>query len=224
MTDSCDILVYWYGRRHSISWYSSHVWMWELDYKESWVTKHWCFWTAVLEKTLESPFDSKEIPPAHPKGNQSWIFIGRTDAEAEDAILWPFDANNWLIGKDSDSGKDWRQEEEKATTEDEMVGSSPTRWTWVWATSGSWWWTGKPIVLQSLGSQRVRHDWATELNWPNVPPVYRLGICLVPCPQGLGVCHRASLEGGRHLGMCLSFLFSLSWALPSSPILCYKSY
>ena len=100
---------------------SSHVWMWELDYKESWGLKNWCFWGVVLEKTLESPLDSKEIKPVNPKGNQSWIFIGRTDSEAETPILWPLDAKNWLIGKDPDSGKDWRQEEKRAT-EDEMVG------------------------------------------------------------------------------------------------------
>jgi len=93
----------------------------ELGYKESWALKNWCFWTVVLEKTLESPMDSKEIQPVYPKGNQSWIFIGRTDAEAETPILWPPDAKNWLIKKDPDAGKDWRQEE-KGTTEDEMVG------------------------------------------------------------------------------------------------------
>ena len=100
---------------------SGHVWMWELDYKESWALKNWCLWTVVLEKTLESPLDWKEIQPVHPKGNQSWIFTGRTDAEAKTPILWPPDAKNWLIGKDPDAGKDWRQEE-KGTTEDEMVG------------------------------------------------------------------------------------------------------
>ena len=100
---------------------SSHVWMWELDYKESWAPKNWCFWTVVLEKTLESPLDFKEINPVHPKGNQSWIFIGRTDAEAETSILWPPGVKNWLIWKDPDAEKDWRQEE-KGTTEDEMVG------------------------------------------------------------------------------------------------------
>ena len=94
--------------------------MWELDYKESWVLKNWCFWTVVLEKTLESPLVSKEIKPVHPKGNQSWLFIGRTDAEAETPILWPPDAKNWLIGKDPEAGKDWRREE-KGTTEDAMV-------------------------------------------------------------------------------------------------------
>ena len=87
---------------------SSHVWMWELDYKENWGPKNWCFWTVVLEKTLESPLDCKEIQPVHPKGNQTWIFIGRTNAEAETLIRWPPDAKNWLIWKDPDAGKDWR--------------------------------------------------------------------------------------------------------------------
>ena len=100
---------------------SSHVWMWELDYKESWAPENWCFWTVVLEKTLESPLDCKEIQPVHPKGDQSWIFIGRTDAEAETLILWPPDVKNWLIRKDPDAGKDLRREE-KGLTEDEMVG------------------------------------------------------------------------------------------------------
>ena len=101
--------------------YSSHVWMWELDYKESWAQKNQCFWTEVLKKTLESPLDCKEIQPVHPKGNQSWIFIGRTDVEAETPILWPPDAKSWFIWKDPDAGKDWRREE-KGTTEDELVG------------------------------------------------------------------------------------------------------
>ena len=100
---------------------SSHVRMWELDYKESWVPKNWCFWTVVMEKTLESPLDCKEIQPVHPKGDQSWLFIGRANAEAEIPIFWPPDAENWLIWKDPDAGKDWRQEE-KRTTEDRNVG------------------------------------------------------------------------------------------------------
>ena len=100
---------------------SSHVCIWELDYKESWALKNWYFWTVVLNKTLESPLDSKEIIPVHPKGNQSWIFIGRTDADIETPILWPPDGKTWLIWKDPDPGKDWRQEE-KGMTEDEMVG------------------------------------------------------------------------------------------------------
>ena len=103
---------------------SSHVWMWELDQKESWGPKNWCFWIVVLEKTLKRPLDCKEIQPVHPKGNQSWMFIGRTDVEAETPILWPLDAKGWLIWKDPDAGKDWTQEERgtTGTTEDEMVG------------------------------------------------------------------------------------------------------
>ena len=106
------------GQSYGLS--SSHVWMWELDHKENWALKNWWFWTALLEKTLESPLDCKEIQPVHPKGDQSWIFIGRTDAEAEAPVLWPPDAKNWLVWKYSDAGKDWRQEE-KRMTEDEMV-------------------------------------------------------------------------------------------------------
>ena len=107
--------------RQSYGFSRSHVWMWELDYKERWASKNWCFWTVVLEKTLESPLDCNEIQPVNPKGNQSWMFIGGTDAEAETPMLWPPDANNWLIWKDPDALKDWRWEE-KGTTEDEMVG------------------------------------------------------------------------------------------------------
>ena len=100
---------------------SGHVWMWELDCEDSWAPKNWCFWTVVLEKTLESPLDCKEIQPVHSKGDQAWVFIGRTDAEAETPILWPPDVKSWLIWKELDAGKDWGQEE-KGTTEDEMVG------------------------------------------------------------------------------------------------------
>ena len=100
---------------------SSHVWMWQLDYKVNWVLKNWCFWTVVLVKSLESPLDCKEIQTVHPKGDQSWIFVGRTDVEAETTILWPPDAKSWLTWKDPDAGKNWRQEE-KGTREDEMVG------------------------------------------------------------------------------------------------------
>ena len=143
-----------------------YVWMWELDYKESWVSKIWCFWTVVLEKTLESSLDCKEIQTVHPKRDQPLVFIGRTDVEAETPILWPPDANNWLIWKDPDAGKDWGWEE-KGTAEDETAEmslmASLTQWRWVWANSGSWWWTGRPGVLRLMGSQRVRHDWATEL-------------------------------------------------------------
>ena len=141
--------------------------MWELDCKEGWIPNNWWFWAVVLEKTLEIPLDCKEIKPLNPKGNHSWIFNVRTDAEAEATILWPPDANNWFIGKDPDSGKDWRQEE-KGMTEDEMAGWHPslTQWTWVWASSRRWWRTGKPGVLQSIESQRVGHNWSTEQQQP----------------------------------------------------------
>ena len=103
------------------SFSSSHVWLWELDYKESWALKNWCFWTVVLEKTLESPLDGKETQRIHPKGNQFWIFIGRTDTETETPMLWPLDVKKWLTRKNPDAGKDGRQEEKRAT-EDEMIG------------------------------------------------------------------------------------------------------
>ena len=144
---------------------TSHVWMWELDYEESWVPKSWNFWTVVLEKTLESPLDCKEIQPVHPKGDQSWVFIGRTDAKAETLVLWPPHARSWLIGKDSDAGRDWGQDK-KGTTEDEMAGSHH------WLEWHEFEWT--PVVgdgqrglacLQFMGSQRVGHDWVNELNW-----------------------------------------------------------
>ena len=120
-----------------------------------------------LEKTLESPLDCKEIQPVHSKGNLSWIFIGRTDVEAETPVLWLPDVQNWLIWKDP-----WCWERLKAGGEGDYRGwdgwmASPTRWTWVWVNSASWWWTGRPGMLQSMGSQRVRHNWATEMNWLN---------------------------------------------------------
>ena len=133
--------------------------MWDLDYKESWEPKNWCFWTVVLEKTPESLLDCKEIKPVNPKGNQSWIFIERTSAEAETLILWPPDVKDWLTGKDSEAGKDWGEGDDRGW---DGWMASPTRWTWAWVGSGSWWWTGKPGLLQSMGSQRVRHNWATE--------------------------------------------------------------
>ena len=139
--------------------------MGELDCEESWVLKNWCFWTVVLEKTLESPLDCKEIQPAHSTGVQSWVFFGRTDAKAETPVFWPSHAKSWLIGKDSDAGRDWGQEE-KGTREDEIGWmASPTRWTWVWVNSGSLWWTGRRGVLLFMGSQRVGHNWVAELNW-----------------------------------------------------------
>ena len=141
---------------------SSHIWMWEMDYKESWEPKNWCFWTVVLEKTLESPLDCKEIQPVHPKRNQSRLFIGRTDVEAETPILWPPDVKNWLIGKDPAAGKDWRWEE-KGTTEDKMVG-------WHHQLNGhEFGWTlgvgdGQGgLACCSPWGRRVGYDWVTEL-------------------------------------------------------------
>ena len=123
------------------------------------VTNDWCIWSVVLEKTLESPFDCNEIQPVHPKGNQSWTFIGRTDIEAETPILWPPDAKNWLIGKNPDAGKeDGRRRGQQRN--DWMA--SPTQWTWVWVNSRCWWWTGRPGELQSMGSQS---DATKQLNW-----------------------------------------------------------
>ena len=130
----------------------------ELDHEESWTQKSWCFGAVVLKKTLESPLDCKKIKPVNSKENQSWIFIRRTDAEAP--IFWPPDTKGWLLRKDPDARKDWRQEE-KGTTEDGWI-ASPTPWAWVWASSRRWRRTVKPGVLQTMGSQRVGHDWATE--------------------------------------------------------------
>ena len=142
-----------------------------MGYEESWPPKNWCFWTVVLEKTLESLLDCKEIKASNPKENQSWIFIGRTDAEVEALILWPPDAKNCLIVRP------WCCERLQAGVEGddrERDGwmASLTRWTWVWASSGSWWWTGKPGVLQSMGSQRIGHDWATELSTEELQDIW----------------------------------------------------
>ena len=142
---------------------SSYVWMWELDHKECWVLKNWWFWARVLKKALESPLDCKEIKSVNPKGNQPWIFIGRTDAKAEAPILWPPDAKNWLIGKDPDAGKKLKAGREGDDRGWDGWMASLTPWTWVWASSVSWWRTGNPGMLQSIGLQRVGHDWVTEL-------------------------------------------------------------
>ena len=134
--------------------------MWGLEYKDSWAPKNWCFWIVALEKTLESPLDCKEIQPVNPKGNRRWIFIGRTDAEAETPVLWPPDEEELF-------GKTLMQERLKAEGEVDDRGwdgclASSTEWTWVWVNSGSWWWMGRPGVLQSMGLQRVGHNWVTE--------------------------------------------------------------
>ena len=136
--------------------------MWELGHKESWALKNWCIWTLVLEKTLESPLDCKKVQPVHPKGNQSWIFTGRTDGEAEAPILaatWCEELTPWK--------RPWCWERLKAGEEDDRGWdgwmASPTQWTRVWVKSSSWWWTGRPGMLQFSGSQRVRHNSAHEL-------------------------------------------------------------
>ena len=142
---------------------SSHVQMRELGHKEGWAPKNWCFWTVGLEKTFENSLDCKEIKPFNPNRNQSWIFIGRTDGEAETPILWAPDAKNWLIGKDPDAAR--LKAGEGANRGWDCWMASPTWWAWVWASSSNWWWTEKPGVLQSMGSQRVPNNWMTKTNW-----------------------------------------------------------
>ena len=153
---------------------SSHVWMWELDYKESWAPNNWCFWTVVLEKTLESPLDCKEVQPVPPKGDQSWVFIGSTAVEAETPILWSPDAESWLICKDPDAGKDWGQEE-KGMTEDEMVG-----WHH-WHNGHGFGWTsgvgdgqGGLACCGSWG--RKVSDTTERLNWTELNDWIQIGI------------------------------------------------
>ena len=136
--------------------------MWEVAYKESWAPKNWCFWTVVLEKTLKSPWDCREIRPVNPKGNQSWIFIRRADAEAEAPILWLPNVKSQLIGKKPWCWERLKEGGEGVSWERDVWMASLTQWAWVWASSGGWWWTGKPGMLQSMGLQRVGHDWMTE--------------------------------------------------------------
>ena len=140
---------------------SMHVWMWELECEESWALKNLCFWTVVLEKTLERPLDCKEIQPVHPKGDQSWVFIRRTDVEAETPILWPSHAKSWFIGKDSDAERDWGAGEEGDNRGWDGWMAPLTLWTWVWVNSGSWWWTGRLGMLHACKES----DMAEQVNW-----------------------------------------------------------
>ena len=134
--------------------------MWELDYKESWAPKNWCIWTVVLDKTLESPLDCKEIQPVHPKGDESWVFTGSWNSNT--LATWHEELTHLK--------RPWCREGLRAGGEGDNRGwdglmASPTWWTWIWVNSGSWWWTGRLGMLQFMGLQRVRHDWAAELNW-----------------------------------------------------------
>ena len=163
----------------------------------------------MLEKTLESLLDCKEIQPVYPKGDQSWIFIGRTDAEAETPILWPPDVKNWLFAKDSNAQKEWtlRRRGDRGWV-DWMA--SLTWWTWVWVSSRSWWWTGRPVTLQSMGSQRVRHDCVTELDWTYIwikKMCYKhLLYPFIPCFHVLAIVSSAIMN----TGVQVSFLIRVS--------------
>ena len=151
------------------SFSSSQVWMWELDYKESWVQKNWCFWTVVLEKTLESPRECHEIKPVTPKGNQPWIFIGRTDDEAEAPIFWLPNAKNWLLGKDPDAGRDWKW--------DDGWVASPTRWTWVWAAIAVGNGQGDLACYSPWGCKELETtEW---LNWTELPEGNHVSVSLL---------------------------------------------
>ena len=171
--------------------------MWELDYKESWALKNWCFWAVVLDKTLESPLDCKEIKPANPKGNQSWIFNGRTDAEAESPILWPPDVKNRLWKRS------WFWERLKVGGEGDDRGwdgwvTSSIWWTWVWVGSRSWWWTGKPDVLHPMGHKES--DRTERLNWDCVTLV---SYSLVTLYSRFHLCIRKTLM--------IALKYTLSW-------------
>ena len=161
--------------------FSSHVWVWELDYKESWVLKNWCFWTVVLEKTLESLLDCKEIQTVHPKGSSSWIFTVKYwywSWNSNTLATWCEELTHWK--------RPWCWEKLKAGGEGDYSGwdcsmASLTGWTWVWVSSGSWWWTGKPGMLHSMGSQKIWLDWATELNWPERRILRKHFACMLSC-------------------------------------------
>ena len=190
--------------------------MWELDY-ECWAQKNWCFWTVVLEKILESPLNCKEIKLVNPKGDQSWLFIRRTDAEAEAPVLWPSDVKSWILRKDPDAGKDSRQEE-KGATEDEMVGWHHRLDGHELEQVGSWWWTEKPGVLQSM----VSHSWATkQQQWTTA---HQAPVSMGFPRQNTGVsCHLlhqgVSLNQGSNSSLCIGRWMShlIHWSHLGSP-------
>ena len=180
---SRDILCQQTSIKSRLWFFRGRVCMWELDYKESWMPKNWCFWTVMLEKTLENPLDCKDINPVHPKGDQSWVFIGRTDVEAETPVLWPPHVKSWLTGKNPDAGRDWGQEE-KGTTEDEMVG-------WHHQLNGNGFgWTlgvgdgqGGLVCCKFMGSQEL--DMTKQLNWTDAV-LFLLLNYLWMCFEGSG--------------------------------------
>ena len=182
--------------------------------EQSWAPKNWCFWTVVLEKTVDSPLDCKEIQPVHPKGDQSWVFIGRTDAEAETPILWP------TRGELTQWKRPWCWEGLGAEGEGDDRGwdgwmASLTWWTWVWLISGSWWWIGRPGVLRFMGSQRVRHDWVTELNRLNKGPcaIYSRTLLLQEVLDSFINCEEALEIIDFLYPTVISEVHWLSWAL-----------
>ena len=205
--------------------------MWELDCEESWVLKNWCFWTVVLEKTLESSLDCREIQPVHPKGDQSWVFIGRTDAEAEAPILWPPHSKSWLTEKDADAGERLRAGGEGDVRGWDGWMASPTQWTWIWVSFGSWWWTGRPVLPQFMGSQRVRHDWATELNRTEAGTFTKLTKCTSNALPQHGVLYlhfpRITLllwpRSLPRLGFIFLILYIFSTPCPTLPLLSFAN-
>ena len=151
--------------------------MWELNYEEGWAPKNWCFWNVVLEKTPESPLDCKEIQPVHSEGDMPWNFFGMNDAKAETPVPRSPHEKSWLIGKRLWCWEGLRAGEEGGDRGWDGWMASRTRWTWVWVNSGRWWWTGRPDVLRFMGSQRVGHDWVTELNWTDLE--FRFWSCIL---------------------------------------------
>ena len=194
---------------------SGHVWMWELDCEESWVLKNWCIWTVVLEKTLDSPLDCKEIQPVHSEGDQSWDFFGGHDAEAESPVLWLPLAKSWLTGKDSDAGRDWGQEE-KGTTEDEMAGWHP----WINRRGFGWtlgWWTGGLVCCTSWGHKES--DRTEGLNWTDTKFTKTLLKCCTQYGSKFG-----NLSSGQRTGKGQFSFQSQRKAMPKNFVITTQLY